>query len=67
MESADISITLFDTQQWKVMTSALSIVVRQTMACRRHHFPLLCVKQCNADVSMPLFDAQQWKCKSLHT
>ena len=33
MESADISITLFDTQQWKVMTSALSIVVRQTMAC----------------------------------
>ena len=47
MESADISITLFDTQQWKVMTSSLSIVVCQTME--------------SDDVSMPLFDAQQWK------
>ena len=40
--------------------SALSIVVRQTMACWRHHFPLLCVKQCNADVST-------FHCVSLHT
>ena len=50
MESADISITLFDTQQWKVMTSACH--------CLTHN-------NGNADVSMPLFDAQQWKCKSL--
>ena len=43
-----------------MLTSALSIVVRQTMACWRHHFPLLCVKQCNADVST-------FHCVSLHT
>ena len=43
-----------------MLTSALSIVVRQTMACWRHLFPLLCVKQCNADVST-------FHCVSLHT
>ena len=43
-----------------MLTSALSIVVHQTMACWRHHFPLLCVKQCNADVST-------FHCVSLHT
>ena len=43
-----------------MLTSALSIVVRQTMACWRHHFPLLCVKQSNADVST-------FHCVSLHT
>ena len=31
MESADISITLFDTQQWKVMTSALYVQLGKTM------------------------------------
>ena len=34
-----------------MLTSALSIVVRQTIACWRQHFPLLCVKQWHADVS----------------
>ena len=43
-----------------MLTSALSIVVRQTMACWHHHFPLLCVTQCNADVST-------FHCVSLHT
>ena len=58
---------------WRVIY--ISIVVRQTMACWRqhfpllcvktmacwhHHFPLLCVKQCNADVST-------FHCVSLHT
>ena len=43
-----------------MLTSALSIVVRQTMACWRHLFPLLCVKQCNADVST-------FHCVCLHT
>ena len=44
---ADISITLFDTQQWKVMTSACHCLTHNNGKCRRHHFPL--------------FDAQQWK------
>ena len=34
-----------------MLTSALSIVVRQTMACWHPHFPLLCAEQWHADVS----------------
>ena len=54
------ALTLFDTQQWKVMTSACHCLTHNNGKCRRHHFPLLCVKQCNADVST-------FHCVSLHT
>ena len=52
MESADISIPLFDHNNGKCWRQH-AIVWRTTME--------------SADVSIPLFDAQQWKCKSLST
>ena len=57
---------------WRVIY--ISIVVRQTMACWRQHFPLLCVKQWHADVITPLLcvkqcnaDVSTFHCVSLHT
>ena len=41
------------------MTSACHCLTHNNGKCRRHHFPLLCVKQCNADVST-------FHCVSLH-
>ena len=49
MESADISIPLFDHTNGK---------------CRRQHAIVWRTTMESADVSMPLFDAQQWKVRT---
>ena len=65
MESADVSMSLFDAQQWKVMTSACHFLTHNNGMWWRQHAIVWRTTMESADVSMPLFDAQQWKCKSL--
>ena len=60
MESADISIPLFDTQQWKVLTSACHCLTHNNGKCGRQHAIV-------GRTTMENVNHSTQKCKSLST